>query len=595
MREYLLLIIMSVVFISILTIIKKKTKLNFDLYIILTITITYSFFAFYRLGSFDMCTSYYQPSTSDEEIILELVDDDNYFNTIRAISSEGKNNYYEDYQIYYNNIEIYGSNDLINYQYLTTLDQNDFVKYNSFTTDSNYQYIKLKFNSTNSIINEIAFYNNDELLNVKLFKFNEELKFNPENLIDEQEIIPLNNTYFDETYFDEIYHVRNGLEIATSSRMYSSVHPLLGTIMISLGIKLLGFSPFGFRFFGALISILMLPLIYLLTKKMFKNSFVSSVATIFFATDFMHYTTGRIATLEPFSIFTIILMYYFMYQYFVIKIDNKNKTVLYKYLYLTSFAMSLSWSVKWTGIYATMGIVFFYFFKLIKEYNKENKKLIIHILLLSIIFYVIQPIIVYVLVYSFTTFNSAPINNIVELFKAVYDYTIGIYNYHHNLVATHPFQSVWYQWIFNIRPIWYYYNDNNGIINTISCFNNPLVSIAGFISVVYCFYDTFKSKSSIALFITVGYLSQLLPWVFVTRCVFSYHYYPSVIFLILAIAYCTNKLINKDIRYKKPIIILVLITILLFLLFLPVISGLDTTKDYISGLLQWLQSWTFYV
>ena len=39
-----------------------------------------------------------------------------------------------------------------------------------------------------------------------------------------------------------------------------------------------------------------------------------------------------------------------------------------------------------------------------------------------------------------------------------------------------------------------------------------------------------------ALFILVGYLAQLLPWVFVTRVVFEYHYFPSSVFLVLALA-----------------------------------------------------------
>jgi dolichyl-phosphate-mannose--protein O-mannosyl transferase len=595
MNQYILLILVTVVYLTILTIIKKKIKLNIDVYFILAITITYSFFAFYLLGSLQMCNSYYQPTFVGEEIIFEIKADNHYFNKIIAISTEGNNNEKSSYQIYYHDIEIYGSDNLIDFQYLTTLDQKDFAKYNSNTIESNYQYIKLKFTNINSIINEIAFYNNDTLLDVSIYQNDSNLLFNPNNLIDEQNVIPLNSTYYNETYFDEIYHARNGLEIATGSRMYASVHPLLGTVMISLGIRLFGFNPFGYRFFGALISILMLPLIYLLTKKMFKNSFISTITTIFLATDFMHFTTGRIATLEPFSIFTIILMYYFMYNYFITDFKIENKTKIYKYLYLTSFAMSLAWAVKWTGIYATMGIVLLYFYKIFKEYNQDNKKMIIKIILLSILFYVIQPLIVYIFVYSLTNFNTTPITNLFELVKAVIDYTLGIFDYHHNLNATHPFQSVWYQWIFNIRPIWYYYHDFDGIINTISCFNNPIISIAGLASVLYCFYDSFKTKSKIALFISIGYLSQLLPWVLVTRCIFSYHYYPSVIFLVLAIGYTSNKLISKDIRYKKPILIIVILAIILFLLFLPVISGLDTTKDYVANVLQWLQSWTFYV
>ena len=288
-------------------------------------------------------------------------------------------------------------------------------------------------------------------------------------------------------------------------------------------------------------------------------------------------------------------MYYFMYSYLSIKTKNKNSRKLYKYLYLTSLAMSLSWAVKWTGLYATMGIVILYFLKILREYSKENRSLIIRILLLSVLFYVIQPLVVYVFVYSLTNFNGTPAHSLPELVKNVWNYTVGIYNYHHNLDATHPFQSVWYQWIFDIRPIWYYYSNHDGIISTISCFNNPLVAVGGFFSILYCFYDTIRNRSRAALFISVGYLAELLPWIPVTRCVFSYHYYPSLIFLVLALAYVADKMIRTDIRYKKPLAIFAVACIILFLLFLPVISGLPTTAEYIDGVLRWLQSWVFYV
>ena len=247
MNSYVLLGLTSIIFLLLLTILKRKFSLNTDLYLILAITVTYSLFAFYRLGSHELCTTYYQPTSVNEEIILELDDDIPYFNTIRAISSEGNNNNKDSYQIYYNDIEVYGSNNLSDYDYLLTLDSRDFIKYNTFYTSGEYRYIKLVFTDTDSIINELAFYNDDKLLDVSIYQSGNDLLFNPENLIDEQEIIPLESTYYDETFFDEIYHVRNALEIASGSRMYASVHPLLGTVMISLGIRIFGLDPLRFQ------------------------------------------------------------------------------------------------------------------------------------------------------------------------------------------------------------------------------------------------------------------------------------------------------------------------------------------------------------
>ncbi len=53
----------------------------------------------------------------------------------------------------------------------------------------------------------------------------------------------------------------------------------------------------------------------------------------------------------------------------------------------------------------------------------------------------------------------------------------------------------------------------------------------------------------------------------VTRCVFIYHYYPSVPFLIVALVYGLKCLVDKDARYEKRIKIFALACILLLFYF----------------------------
>ena len=79
----------------------------------------------------------------------------------------------------------------------------------------------------------------------------------------------------------------------------------------------------------------------------------------------------------------------------------------------------------------------------------------------------------------------------------------------------------------------------------------------------------------------------------VERCVFIYHYYPSVPFLILGIVHACESLLKKDKRYIKPITILLITSIILFVMFLPVIGGFTTTQEYIRTVVRWMGSWYF--
>lgn len=93
----------------------------------------------------------------------------------------------------------------------------------------------------------------------------EKIDINPEiaPLFDEAELLPEHFSFLNSSYFDEIYHARTALEHIEGVWPYEITHPPLGKILIALGIKLFGMNPFGWRFSGTVIGILMLPILYL--------------------------------------------------------------------------------------------------------------------------------------------------------------------------------------------------------------------------------------------------------------------------------------------------------------------------------------------
>jgi dolichyl-phosphate-mannose--protein O-mannosyl transferase len=73
----------------------------------------------------------------------------------------------------------------------------------------------------------------------------------------------------------------------------------------------------------------MLPILYAFGKRIFKDSNYALVLTTLFAFDFMHFTQTRIATIDVYSVFFILLMYYYMYQYITMNffVDGFRKTL----------------------------------------------------------------------------------------------------------------------------------------------------------------------------------------------------------------------------------------------------------------------------
>jgi dolichyl-phosphate-mannose--protein O-mannosyl transferase len=174
----------------------------------------------------------------------------------------------------------------------------------------------------------------------------------------------------DQMYFDEVYHARTALENIEHLTPYEITHPPLGKIILSIGIRLFGMNPFGWRCMGTLFGVLMLPLMYIFAKRLFGKPLFAFIPTALFALDFMHYTQTRIATIDSYSVFFIMLMYYFMYLYTE---TNYNRQPLKKSLLplaLTGVAFGLGAATKWLCIYAGAGLAVILGIQIVKRYNE---------------------------------------------------------------------------------------------------------------------------------------------------------------------------------------------------------------------------------
>ena len=169
-----------------------------------------------------------------------------------------------------------------------------------------------------------------------------------------------------------------------------------------------------------------------------------------------------------------------------------------------------------------------------------------------------------------------------------------MFSYHSKLVAEHPYSSVWYQWVLNIRPILYYlqYYDD-GTRSSFGAFLNPSLCWGGLLALFVLFFRAFALREKVALFILTGYFAQLVPWMFVSRLTFEYHYFPCSVFLVLALAYVFRLMENETKRGKAYPLAFAALSGALFILFYPALSGIRVDSRLASQLLGWLPTWPF--
>lgn len=430
----------------------------------------------------------------------------------------------------------------------------------------------------------------------------------PSALFDEQDIIPDYPTYMNSAYFDEIYHARTAYENVTNVYPYEISHPPLGKLIISIGIQVFGMTPFGWRFMGTLFGVIMLLFFYVFIKNMFGKTLIAACGTILFAFDFMHYVQTRIATIDTYGVFFVILMYFFMYRYMTTDYEKPfRKTALP--LALCGISFGLGAASKWTAIYAGAGLLVLYVIHLImrgRYYASQNRGdefvgYLIKTLLFSVLFFIVVPAAIYYL--SYIPYGLAKDMTIKdgmlwnrEYFDIVWENQKFMFNYHSNVTAEHSYQSRWYQWIINARPILYYRETfANGTKSAFAAFGNPIVWWGGLFAIFAMFARVKGRRDGRALFIIIGYLSQLVPWFFISRTVFVYHYFPSVIFLVLALCHVLNTIWERQFgRYKQAVLGFTGAAVLLFIAFYPVLSGAAVPTWYTTNFLRWIPSaWPF--
>lgn len=430
-------------------------------------------------------------------------------------------------------------------------------------------------------------------------------------LFDEVDMFTPELSFRNGTYFDEIYHARTAYEFVHGLPAYETTHPPLGKIIMSLGIRLFGMTPFGWRIMGTLLGILMLPILYLIGRNLTRSRVLGGFACLLFAFDFMHFTQTRIATIDVFVTFFILLMYYFMYNYCRMSFYD---TPLYKTLLplgACGISMGLGIACKWTGVYAGAGLAVLFFHTLYRRYREyryakaaphDSSNGIAHADVVSrfapytkatiafcVLFFVVIPFVIYLL--SYLPFQTGGGEG---LFARMWNNQSHMFRYHSQLKAEHYYGSPWYQWPTMIKPIFYYSGTVDMTLRQgISAFGNPLVWWVGIPAFFYILYLVIRQKDRTAFWLCISYLAQYLPWCLVSRLTFIYHYFPSVPFVVLMIMYAAFKLKSR-IPQKQFYIALGIYSagaVGLFLLFYPVLAGQTVSLDFVSQYLRWMDSW----
>jgi dolichyl-phosphate-mannose-protein mannosyltransferase len=447
--------------------------------------------------------------------------------------------------------------------------------------------------------------------------------------------------YPKEVVFDEVHYGTFAMSYLKGA-FYFDVHPPLAKLLIAGVAKLSHFNPasvdfekiasvYGdnryipMRLLSSFFGFILPLLIFFLCRELFFSEEASFCAGLLIILENSLLVGSRFILVDSMLIafgFTSLLFY------LVAKRKNKKDrgksfTDTYTfYQLLSAFFLACAISVKWTGL-SFLGLIglielWQYINPWIswKIFIKNGIRFFLIFILLPFVFYfTVFAIHFHILKYSGTgdpfmtpafqkTLIGSQFQNRSDIQAEItplkfIELNIEMYIANRQLTASHPYSSKWYSWPYMARPIYYWVNNKDEQIGgkeaKIYLIGNPFIywfSSFAVLLLLLSFTLQFKNHKKnwkVPLFLLIAYFANLLPFMFIGRVMFLYHYFTALIFAIIILVYCIDKIPNEK-RKKEVIIGTVIIAFIFFMWFLPLIYGIPLTP-HLQKLLFWFPSW----
>lgn len=380
--------------------------------------------------------------------------------------------------------------------------------------------------------------------------------------------------------FDEVYYAKNaaslitnGVELNEQGAAEFVVHPPLGKWLIGIGIRLFGNNEFGWRIIAAIVGSASVLLIYLIVQRLFGSLFLSNIAAALFALDGLHLVMSRVALLDIFLMFFILLAFYLILR------DN---------LWLSGVVIGFAAATKWSAVFVIPFLIL-----LTVNVGKANfatwgKRLNQ---------FVLTPIGIYLLSWSgwFISTKGWARESRSNLFSSLWNYHVEIMDFHRSLTEQHTYAANPWSWLVLGRPTSFYYESTKNCgaqscSQEILAIGTPILWWAGIFAIAITVGLFIINRDRVSAFILAGIAGTYLPWFFIQNRTTFYFYAIAIFpFIALSLINVFNWALNNQIN-RKLIYGFVITVGINFIYFMPIFIGINI--PYVDWLARmWLPSW----
>lgn len=368
------------------------------------------------------------------------------------------------------------------------------------------------------------------------------------------------------------------------------VHPMVGKLLIALGIEVFGAHPLGWRIVGALLGVALAVLVALTARRLFRSTLWGGVAGVLIAVDGEAIVLARTALLDGFLAFFVVL------GFFLLVVDRdrtarrlRERAAEDRALYgpgtmpgmgprtgvrwwrlAAIVAFALAASTKWNGLYfAAAFLVLSVVWDLVERrslgYAQWFAGGFLRAVPAGLATVVLVPVI-YVGTWAnwFLTDGSygrfwaqdnpgEGISWLPEALRSLVHYHQQMWTFHTGLTTEHNYMSNPWLWLLQWRPTAFYFEDVDAACGAERCVSaihglgNPLIWWAGTAALGWALWRTLRHRDLLALTVAAGVLAGWVPWLpYAYRTIFTFYSVAFAPFVVLTLVWALRRIAQPD-------------------------------------------------
>lgn len=370
---------------------------------------------------------------------------------------------------------------------------------------------------------------------------------------------------------------------------YQWAHPPLGKYFIAVGILLFGDDSFGWRIpsviAGAIGIFLAFRLGFVLTGRRAVGLLTAGLLLL----DGLYFVYSRMGLID---IYLAVIMLGAMLA-FTSYLNAPPGRVAWP-LFTTGLLLGMGIATKWSAAYGALFVGLFALWRLARLFRQSRAEgadsdarqgFRAHLIWVPLALGVV-PAAVYLLAYTpFVLAGNYDLATLIELQRAIIDLQT-------TLETSYRTASRWWEWPLVLQSVWFgdtLYRD--GRIATIYVHGTPFLYWAILPAMAWLCVRWLRARNPALIVLAIGFFGQWLPWIFVEREAFIYHFLPAVPFGCLAVATALVHFIEGDSEWKRTLAIqFVVLVALTFVFFYPTWSFYPVSEGALA-LRLWFEDW----